>query len=178
MNLLKTTLIAFFLSTVLHIGVIFGYYGTYLWLYPDDKGKKDFYSLTTVNKGVNIGGRNLGGGGVMTNHHKSYLLHLVREYYKGLSKTFFIEFSVIYVFFLFVLKFFPEREKLKEDTAAVFASYKLTNQIKDKPKKKTANKVVKKKRIKIKKIEEDEENEIVENSSDQCDMLEDDKKNC
>ena len=114
----------------------------------------------------------------MTNHHKSYLLHLVREYYKGLSKTFFIEFSVIYVFFLFVLKFFPEREKLKEDTAAVFASYKLTNQIKDKPKKKTANKVVKKKRIKIKKIEEDEENEIVENSSDQCDMLEDDKKNC
>ena len=58
-------------------------------LNPDDKGKKDFYSATTVTQGINIGGRMLGGGGIQTNHHKSYLFHLVREYYKSLSKLFF-----------------------------------------------------------------------------------------
>lgn len=38
---------------------------------------------------LNIVGRTLGGGGIQTNHHKSYLFHLVREYYKTLSKLFF-----------------------------------------------------------------------------------------
>lgn len=161
--------------------MIFAYYGTYLWLYPDDKGQKDFYSTTTVDQGVNIGGKTLGGGNVMTNHHKSYLLHLVREYYKGLSKTFFIEFSVIYVFFLFVLKFFPDREKLKDDTAAVFASYKMSKFVKNSPKKRTVNKLgVKTKRVKKSEMLEKEENGNVSSGSDHLEVSVDDndKKNC
>ena len=56
MKLLKTTILAFFLSTCLHIGCVTGYYAAYLWLYPDNEGKKNFYSATTVSQGVNIGG--------------------------------------------------------------------------------------------------------------------------
>ena len=57
MKLLKTTVIAFFLSTCIHIGCVTGYYALYLWMYPDDEGKKNFYSQTTVSQGVNIGGK-------------------------------------------------------------------------------------------------------------------------
>lgn len=120
MNLLKTTMVSFVLSTLIHIGIVSCYYYTYLWLNPDDPGKKKFYSSTTVSPGVNIGGRVIGGGGVQTNHHKSYFLHLVREYYKGLNWFFFVQFSAIYLFILFVFKFFPERARLKEETVAAF----------------------------------------------------------
>lgn len=56
MKLLKTTVIAFFLSTCIHIGCVTGYYALYLWLHPDDEGRKNFYSQTSVSQGVNIGG--------------------------------------------------------------------------------------------------------------------------
>lgn len=102
---------------------------------PDDPGKKKFYS-TTTSTGVNIGGRIVGGGGIQTNHHKSYLLHLIREHYKGLSKMFFIQFSAIYLFILFMFNFFPERAKLQQDTMAAFKS------VNDEPVRKTV-KVVK-----------------------------------
>ncbi len=128
MDLLKTTLLAFLFSTGLHIGTIIAYNWLFLYFNPDDQGKKDFYAATSVTQGVNIGGKVVGGGGVQTNHHKSYLLHVVREYYKTLSKMFFIEFSLIYVFFLYVLNFFPNRERLKVDTAAAFASFKAASQ--------------------------------------------------
>jgi hypothetical protein len=82
MRLLKKTMISFFLSTFIHIGLVSGYYYTYLWLNPDDPDKKKFYSTTSVSPGVNIGGRVIGGGGIQTNHHKSYLFHLIREHYK------------------------------------------------------------------------------------------------
>lgn len=143
MVLLKKTLFAFFLSTSLHIGAVVGYYWLYLYYNPDDQGQKDFYSQTTVSQGVQVGGKMLGGGAVQTNHHKSYLLHLVREYYKSLSKTFFIEFSLVYLFFLYLLRFFPERAKLKEDTTAAFESFKRDYEAKPKNKKssrKTARK--------------------------------------
>jgi hypothetical protein len=91
-----------------------------LWHKPDDPGKKKFYSSTSVSPGVNIGGRVVGGGGIQTNHHKSYFLHLVREHYKGLSNMFFIQFSTIYLIILVLFKFFPERSKLKEDTVTAF----------------------------------------------------------
>lgn len=120
MQLLKTTMISFVLSTMIHIGVVSTYYYTFLWLNPDDPGKKKFYSTTSVSPGVNIGGRVIGGGGIQTNHHKSYFFHLIREHYKGLSNMFFIQFSAIYLVILFVFKFFPERAKLKEDTEAAF----------------------------------------------------------
>ncbi len=126
-DLLKITFVAFFLSTTLHTGTIVGYYWLYLYFNPDDQGKKDFYEATTVTQGVNIGGKILGGGGIQTNHHKSYMFHLVREYYKSLSKTFFIEFSLVYVFFLYLLNFFPNRERLRKSTATVFDTFKATN---------------------------------------------------
>jgi hypothetical protein len=31
-----------------------GYYALFLWLNPDDKGRKDFYSATTVTQGFYI----------------------------------------------------------------------------------------------------------------------------
>jgi hypothetical protein len=120
-NLLKITMLSFLLSTCIHVGIVGGYYYTFLWLNPDDPGKKKFYS-TTSSTGVNIGGKIVGGGGVQTNHHKSYFLHLVREHYKGLSKMFFVQFSAIYTLILFLFKFFPERVKLQEDTMAAFNS--------------------------------------------------------
>lgn len=120
MRLLKKTLLSFFLSTFIHIGMVTGYYYSFLYFNPDDEGKKNFYSSTSVSPGINIGGRIVGGGGVQTNHHKSYLFHLVREHYKGLSKMFFIQFSSIYLLILVLLRFFPEREKLREDTRAIF----------------------------------------------------------
>lgn len=120
MNLLKITMFSFFLSTCLHIGCVCAYYYTFLWLNPDDPGKKKFYSSTSVSPGINIGGRVVGGGGIQTNHHKSYFLHLVREHYKGLSNMFFIQFSTIYLIILVLFKFFPERSKLKEDTVTAF----------------------------------------------------------
>ncbi len=112
-------MISFILSTVIHVGIVSAYYYTFLWLNPDDPGKKKFYS-TTTSTGVNIGGKVVGGGGIQTNHHKSYFLHLVREHYKGLSKLFFIEFSTIYCLILVLFKFFPERAKLQEETLAAF----------------------------------------------------------
>ena len=130
MQLLKTTLLAFFLSTCIHVGLVFGYYYVFLWLNPDDPGKKQFYSTTSISQGVTIGGRTIGGGGVQTNHHKSYLLHCLREHYKNLKKLFLIEFSIIYMFFLVVFRFFPKRAKLKEDTEAVFATYKASSVVK------------------------------------------------
>ena len=45
MRLLKKTMISFFLSTFIHIGLVSGYYYTYLWLNPDDPDKKKFYSI-------------------------------------------------------------------------------------------------------------------------------------
>lgn len=167
MDLLKTTLIAFFFSTSLHIGIIFGYYWLYLYFNPNDQGKKDFYSQTTTSPGVNIGGKVVGGGGVQTNHHKSYLLHLVREYYKTLSKTFFIEFSLIYVFFLYILSFFPNRAKLKEDTAAAFASYKIaTEQNVPKVKKAKSKKILTKKAVLNTRLRQ-RKNKVVEESIDE-----------
>ena len=127
MQLLKTTLLAFFLSTCIHVGLVFGYYSAFLWLNPDDPGRKQFYATTSISQGVTIGGRTIGGGGVQSNHHKSYLLHCLREHYKNLKKLFLIEFSLIYVFFLAVFRFFPKRAKLKEDTEAVFAAYKASS---------------------------------------------------
>jgi hypothetical protein len=118
-NLLKITMISFILSTIIHVGLVSAYYYTFLYLNPDDPGKKKFYS-TTTSTGVNIGGKNVGGGGIQTNHHKSYFLHLVREHYKGLSKLFFLEFSTIYCLILVLFKFFPERAKLQEETLAAF----------------------------------------------------------
>jgi hypothetical protein len=119
-SLLKTTVISFILSTSIHIGIVLGYYYIYLYLNPDDPGKKKFYATTTTNPGVKIGNRMVGGGGVHTNHHKSYLLHLVREHYKSMSKLFFVQFSLIYLLILFLFKFFPEREKLRVDTITAF----------------------------------------------------------
>lgn len=119
MNLLKTTVLAFFLSTSIHIGLVTLYYYIYLWRNPDDEGKKRFYSQS-VSSGVNIGGKIVGAGGVSSNSHKSYLFHLVREFYKNQSVYFFIQFSAIYLLVLFLLKFFPEREKLKQDTMIAF----------------------------------------------------------
>jgi hypothetical protein len=121
-------LISFLFSTILHISCVFAYYYIYLKLNPDDPGQKNFYSSTTVSPGVNIGGRVIGGGGIQTNTHKSYLIHLAREYYKSLSKMFLIEFSLIYLMFLFLFKFFTERAKLKEDTFAALQLYKIANQ--------------------------------------------------
>ncbi|CAF1057351.1 unnamed protein product [Brachionus calyciflorus] len=120
MTLMKISMISFILSTALHIGLVTGYYYTYLWLHPDDPGKKKFYSETTVQKGINIGGKIIGGGGVQTNHHKSYLMHLVREHYTGLSKIFLLQFGALYLLILSMFKFFPERAKLKEDTKKAF----------------------------------------------------------
>jgi hypothetical protein len=85
MKLLKKTMISFFLSTFVHIGLVSSYYYAYLLLNPDDPEKKKFYSTTSVSPGVNIGGRVIGGGGVQTNHHKSFLFHLIREHYKVLT---------------------------------------------------------------------------------------------
>lgn len=113
MQLLKITMIAFFFSTCIHIGSVCAYYWIFLKLNPDDPGKKKFYSTTTVSPGINVGGRVLGGGGVQTNHHKSYFLHLVREHYKGLSYMFFIQFSAIYLIILVLFKFFPNELSLK-----------------------------------------------------------------
>jgi hypothetical protein len=120
-NLLKITMISFILSTCIHVGIVAGYYWTFLYMNPDDPGKKKFYS-TTTSTGVNIGGKVVGGGGIQTNHHKSYLLHLIREHYKSLSKLFFIEFSAIYCFILYLFKFFPERSRLQEETMSAFKS--------------------------------------------------------
>jgi hypothetical protein len=119
MNLLKTTVFAFFLSTSIHIGLVTLYYYVHLWRNPDDEGKKRFYSQS-VSNGVNIGGKIVGAGGVSSNSHKSYLFHLVREFYKNQSVYFFVQFSAIYLLILFLLKFFPEREKLKQDTLIAF----------------------------------------------------------
>ena len=167
MDLLKTTLIAFFLSTSLHIGMIFSYYWLYLYYNPDDEGKKNFYSQTTVSQGVNIGGKTLGGGGVQTNHHKSYVLHLIREYYKSLSTMFFVEFSLIYVFFLYILSFFENRAQLKEDTHAAFEAYKSSSQ--QAPSKRVKKAIKKKSTLKLKKqkprISETEEDVDSHNNS-------------
>ena len=122
LTLLKITMISFFLSTLIHVGAVTGYYYYYLYMNPDDPGKKKFYS-TTTSSGVNIGGKIVGGGGIQTNHHKSYLLHLVREHYKSLSKMFFVQFSAIYSLILYLFKFFPERSKLQEETMAAFSSF-------------------------------------------------------
>ena len=161
-NLLKKTLVAFFLSTSLHVGSIFGYFWLYLYLNPDDQGQKDFYSQTTVSPGVNVGGKMVGGGGVQTNYHKSYLMHLIREYYKSLSKSFFIEFSLVYLLFLYLLGFFPERAKLKEDTTAAFESFKRTYETNSTTKKSLSMKTIPSKCRSITRKKADEE---VEDSS-------------
>jgi len=120
MQLLKTTMIAFFLSTCIHVGCVSAYFYTYLYLNPDDPGKKQFYAATTTTPGINIGGKMVGGGGISTNAHKSYAFHLIREHYKGLNYKFFFQFSGIYLLLLVWLKFFSERAQLKKDTAEVF----------------------------------------------------------
>ena len=120
MQLLKTTMIAFFLSTCIHVGCVSAYFYTYLYLNPDDPGKKQFYAATTTTPGINIGGKMVGGGGISTNAHKSYAFHLIREHYKGLNYKFFFQFSGIYLLLLIWLKFFSERAQLKKDTAEVF----------------------------------------------------------
>lgn len=119
-SLLKKTVLSFVLSTAIHISIVLGYYYVYLYLNPDDPGKKKFYATTTTTPGVKIGNRVMGRGGVQTNHHKSYLLHLVREHYRSMSKMFFLQFSIIYLILLALFKFFPEREKLREDTMNAF----------------------------------------------------------
>ena len=116
MNLLKTTFFSFLFSTLLHVVIVSSYYAIYLWLHPDDPDKKKFYTTTKVNPGVNIGGRMVGGGGIQTNHNKSYLFHVIREHYKSLSNFFFIQFSLLYLMFLSLFKFFPNRAKLKDET--------------------------------------------------------------
>jgi hypothetical protein len=67
MQLLKTTMIAFFLSTCIHVGCVSAYFYTYLYMNPDDPGKKQFYAATTTTPGINIGGKVVGGGGISTN---------------------------------------------------------------------------------------------------------------
>lgn len=119
-KLLKTTVLAFVFSTLIHISIVVSYYYIYLYMNPDDPGKKKFYSTTTTSPGVKIGNRVVGRGAVQTNNHKSYLLHLVREHYKSMSKIFFLQFSIIYLILLFLFKFFPEREKLRVDTINAF----------------------------------------------------------
>jgi hypothetical protein len=78
LQLLKKTLISFILSTLTHVGVVSSYYGLYLYMNPNDEGRKKFYEETTVSPGVNIGGKVVGGGGIQTNHHKSYLFHIIK----------------------------------------------------------------------------------------------------
>ena len=117
-QLVQVTMLSFLLSTFIHVGSVVGYYGIFLWLNPSDPGRKAFYSSTTTTKGVNIGGKIVGGGGVQTNHHKSYYFHLVKEYYKNISYIFYVQFSLIYLIMLVLFKFFPEREKLRVDPVA------------------------------------------------------------
>lgn len=113
---MKTTFYAFVLSTLTHIGVVLSYYYIYLYLHPDDPGKKKFYATSAAAPGVRVGGRTIGRGIPQSNQHKSYLMHLVAEHYKTMSPLFFVQFSLIYLAFLFLFKFFPERERLKKDT--------------------------------------------------------------
>ena len=120
MQLLKSTMVAFFLSTCIHVGCVSCYFYTFLYLNPDDPGKKKFYAATTITPGINIGGKMVGGGGISSNHHKSYAFHLIREHYKGLNYKFFFQFSAIYLLILVWLKFFSQRAQLKKDTAEVF----------------------------------------------------------
>ena len=146
-------MISFILSTVIHIGTVTGYYYIYLYLNPDDPGKKKFYSETVAQQAINIGGKIIGGG-IQTNRHKSYLMHLVREYYKGMSKIFLIQFGLIYLAILSVFKFFPEREKLTEDTKKMLGFDMENNDVLLKSKKSTTKKTLLKK--KLEKISSDE----------------------
>lgn len=137
-SLLKTTMFSFILSTLLHIAIVAAYYYIFLWMNPDDPGKKKFYATpATSQQNVKIGGRNFGGmganfgGSARSNQHKSYFLHLVREHYKGMSKMFFVQFSAIYLIILFAFKFFPEREKLRQDTIEAFNLDKKNNSAED-----------------------------------------------
>lgn len=120
MQLLKSTMVAFFLSTCIHVGCISAYFYIYLYLNPEDPGKKQFYAATQTSPGINIGGKMVGGGGISTNAHKSYVFHLIREHYKALNYKFFFQFSAIYLMLLIWLKFFSERAQLKLDTAEIF----------------------------------------------------------
>lgn len=99
------------ISAFIHLLSTSLYYFTYLWLNPDDPGRKQFYSSTTASKGVNIGGKTLGGGGIHTNYHKSYLFHLIKNFYMNYAKTFCVQFSIVYLIALYFMGFFEERTK-------------------------------------------------------------------
>lgn len=168
MQLLKVSMISFILSTIIHIGAVTGYYYIFLLLNPDDPGKKKFYSETTSQQGINIGGKIISGG-IQSNRHKSYLMHLVREYYKGMSKLFMIQFGLIYLLILSLFKFFPERERLKEDTKKILGIDLENDDELIKSKKRTKKRVLFKKElvenISAEEFEDISNDEIEENDS-------------
>ncbi|RNA41036.1 hypothetical protein BpHYR1_035035 [Brachionus plicatilis] len=171
MHLLKVSMISFILSTIIHIGSVIGYYYFCLLLNPDDPGKKKFYSETTAQQGINIGGKIIGGG-IQTNRHKSYLMHLVREYYKGMSKLFLLQFGLIYLLILTLFKFFPEREKLKEDTKKILGIDSENEDSMTKTQKTTKKRVLFKKNL-IDKVSADEFEDI----NDEKEETDNDEKN-
>lgn len=114
-KMLRITGSSVILSAIIHVCCITSYYYIYLYLNPEDEGRKKFYSTTYSSKGVSIGGKTLGGGGIQTNHHKSYLFHLIKDFYTNYPKTFCAEFSLIYLIVLYLMGFFKEQANRFED---------------------------------------------------------------
>lgn len=149
------------LSALIHITFVTAYYSVYLYLHPDDPDRKAFYNANVASKGVNVGGKVLGGGGVQTNHHKSYLFHVIKNFYMNSPKMFCLQFSFVYLIVLYYMGFFKEQSNkfdkenihTDEEDAGIEAKLENSNC--------KMNPILKKRLIKNKKvnyaIEEDED---------------------
>lgn len=165
------------ISALIHIICITSYYSVYLWLHPDDPDRKAFYSAKVASKGVNVGGKVLGGGGIQTNYHKSYLFHVIKNFYMNSPKMFCVQFSILYLIVLYYMGFFREQnskfgqEKKLNDEEDVGIEVKLESSSKMNP-------ILRKRLIRNKRadytIEESEEEN--ENENDNLAKNEDDEE--
>ena len=114
-KLLLTTLCAFILSILGQFGAVCAFYWLFLYFNPNGPDEQKFYNTTSVTKGVNVGGKTIGGGQIVSNHNKSFFWHLVKEYYANMGVMFFVEFCVVYLAILFWFNFFPQRATLNKE---------------------------------------------------------------
>jgi hypothetical protein len=108
-----------------YFGLVSAYFYIYLLFNPDDPGKKEFYSKTTLSPGYFIGYDYFPGREIPSNLNKSYLLHLIGEYFENFSKRLYILGCLIYFFFLYIFGMFKKREELSKDICEELDLYKI-----------------------------------------------------